>query len=311
MKVLFFGTPDIAAASLAALCEHGYHVVGAVTQPDKPQGRSMRMTPPAVKEYALQHNIRVYQPVTLKDGALLPVLQELEPDVIVVIAYGKILPEYILNYPKYGCINIHASLLPKLRGAGPIQWAIINGERETGVTTMYMEKGLDTGDMILDKRIAIGPDETAGELFDRMCALGAEVILETLPLVERGEAPRRPQCEEEASYAPMLDKKLARIDFQKDAQTLKNQIRGMNPWPVAYTSYGAKKLKIFSADVVEGPHLAPGEALSAQGKLLIGCGDGRALAVTRLQLEGARAMDAQAFLAGHPIAEPMMLGTEE
>lgn len=308
MRVLFFGTPEIAVGSLRALVEANYEVVGVVTQTDKPQGRKMVLTAPPVKEYALQNGLPVFQPETLKNEAFLPLLQKLKPDVIVVIAYGKKLPKYVLDYPKHGCINIHASLLPHLRGAGPIQWSIIGGDEETGVTTMYMAEGIDTGDMILKLKTPIDPEETAGELYDRMSELAAESILKTLDLVQKGTISAEPQKEEDASYAPMLDKKMAELDFSKAAQELKNQIRGMNPWPVAHTFFEGKKLKFFSASVKEEPVLAPGYALGTLEGLAIGCGDGKTLVAKHVQLEGSRAMEAASFLAGHPIKTPKKLG---
>ena len=321
MRILFFGTPDIAAETLEALCNAGYDICGVVTQPDKRQGRKMELKFSAVKTAALRRGLPVYQPERLKGGELRPVLEKLQPDLLLVIAYGRILPEYVLQFAPYGAINLHASILPKYRGAGPIQWAVINGERETGITVMQMDSGLDTGDILYLKKTPIGRDETAGELFDRMSNLAAQTILEALPKLERRELPPRKQGGEGASYAPMLSKELAQLNFVC-AEECRNKIRGMNPWPVAYTFYRGKKLKVYRAETEDGlkkaddaatpllseqksaEHDLPcGFALGTERGIAVGCEDG-VLYLTEVQLEGGKRMSAANFLMGHPMKEP-------
>ena len=252
MKIVFMGTPEFAEASLQKLLETDHQIVGVFTQPDKPKGRGYKLVAPPVKELALAYNIPVFQPQKMRDGTALEILQELQPDLIAVVAYGKILPKEILELPRYGCINVHGSLLPKYRGAGPIQWSVINGESVTGVTTMYMGEGLDTGDMILKKETPIGENETYGELHDRLKEIGAQALVETIELIEQGKAPREVQDDSLSSYAPMLDKQIARLDFTKDAQTLHNLIRGLSPWPVAHTTVDGKLLKVHRAVLADG-----------------------------------------------------------
>ena len=310
MRILFFGTPDIAVPTLRALCESEHEVCGVVTQPDRPQGRKMELRAPAVKEFALREGLAVYQPERLKGGELRPVLEELRPDILVVIAYGRILPDYVLEFAPYGAINLHASLLPKYRGAGPIQWAVISGEKETGVTVMQMDSGLDTGDMLYTVSTEIGAEETAGELFERMAPLCARALLEALPQIERRTLTPKKQDEREASYAPMLSKKAAELSFES-AERCKNQIRGMNPWPVAYTHFRGEKLKVFTARTGEElccagealPELLPGHALGTSAGIAVGCEDG-VLFLTEVQLPGGKRMGAEAFLMGHPIERP-------
>lgn len=300
MKIVFMGTPEFAVAPLQALLEQGYEVAGVFTQPDKPKGRGYQMAFPPVKEVAIEHQIPVYQPTTLKDGAALSILQEIHPDLIVVVAYGKILPVDILELPRYGCINVHASLLPKYRGAGPIQWSILNGEIETGVTTMYMAEGLDTGDMILKKSTPILPDETADELHDRLSAIGAEVLLETIPLLVSGKAPREKQDDRLSCYAPMLSKELSKIDFTQPAAKIHNQIRGLSSWPAAYLLLGGKRLKVYRSKLAEGYSGQPGILLDNK-RMIVGCGDGKAIELTEVQLEGSKKMMAADFLRGRQL----------
>lgn len=297
MKIVFMGTPEFAVAPLQALLEQGYEVAGVFTQPDKPKGRGYQMAFPPVKEVAIEHQIPVYQPTTLKDGAALSILQEIHPDLIVVVAYGKILPVDILELPRYGCINVHASLLPKYRGAGPIQWSILNGEIETGVTTMYMAEGLDTGDMILKKSTPILPDETADELHDRLSVIGAEVLLETIPMLVSGKAPREKQDDSLSCYAPMLSRELSKIDFTQPAAKIHNQIRGLSSWPAAYLVLGGKRLKVYRSKLAEGYSGQPGILLDNK-QLIVGCGDEKAIELTEVQLEGSKKMMAADFLRG-------------
>ncbi|WP_094546477.1 methionyl-tRNA formyltransferase [Petroclostridium xylanilyticum] len=304
MKILFMGTPEFAVPCLDMLVNEGYNVIGAVTQPDKPKGRGHKLSQPPVKEYAVSKGIPVFQPSNLKNGSFKDDLENLNPDLIVVVAYGKILPKYILDYPKYGCINVHASLLPKYRGAGPIQWCIINGEKETGITTMYMDEGMDTGDMILKKKISIGEDETAGELHDRLSVLGAEVLKETVGLLEKGPIPREPQPHHEATYAPMLDKSISRINWSKPAIEIKNLVRGVNPWPVAYTYYKDQCMKVWSVDIEECcTDEVPGTILKYINNkgLAVKAGDKYCIIIKEVQFEGGKRMGIDEYLRGHSI----------
>ena len=302
MKIVFMGTPEFAEASLQKLLETDHQIVGVFTQPDKPKGRGYKLVAPPVKELALAHNIPVFQPQKMRDGTALDILQELQPDLIAVVAYGKILPKEILELPRYGCINVHGSLLPKYRGAGPIQWSVINGESVTGVTTMYMGEGLDTGDMILKKETPIGENETYGELHDRLKEIGAQALVETIELIEQGKAPREVQDDSLSSYAPMLDKQIARLDFTKDAQTLHNLIRGLSPWPVAHTTVDGKLLKIHRAVLADGKG-QPGEVIDSK-KFIVACKEG-ALELLEVQLEGGKRMKGEDFLRGR---KPKKLG---
>lgn len=302
MKIVFMGTPEFAEASLQKLLETDHQIVGVFTQPDKPKGRGYKLVAPPVKELALAHNIPVFQPQKMRDGTALEILQELQPDLIAVVAYGKILPKEILELPRYGCINVHGSLLPKYRGAGPIQWSVINGESVTGVTTMYMGEGLDTGDMILKKETPIGENETYGELHDRLKEIGAQALVETIELIEQGKAPREVQDNSLSSYAPMLDKQIARLDFTKDAQTLHNLIRGLSPWPVAHTTVDGKLLKVHRAVLASGKG-QPGEVIDSK-KFIVACKEG-ALELLEVQLEGGKRMKGEDFLRGR---KPKKLG---
>ncbi|NLY43581.1 MAG: methionyl-tRNA formyltransferase [Clostridiaceae bacterium] len=312
MKILFMGTPEFAVPCLDMLVTKGYSVVGVVTQPDKPKGRGHKVSPPPVKEYAIKKGIPVFQPERLRDGSFDNDLRLLSPDCIVVVAYGKILPKSILDYPKYGCINVHASLLPKYRGAGPIQWAIINGEKETGITTMYMDEGMDTGDMILKKKVMIGENETAGELHDRLSVLGAEVLADTLRRIQEGTAPREPQNHSEATYAPMLTKEVGCIDWNKSAVEIKNLVRGVNPWPVAYTNYEGKRFKVWSVDIGEKCDLGvPGmiiKYIDSQG-LMVRTGDMGSIIIKEIQYEGGKKMSMEEYLRGHTIEIGKLLGS--
>ncbi len=311
MRVLFMGTPEFAVPCLNMLVEDGYNVIGVVTQPDKPKGRGRRITSPPVKEYALKKGINVYQPMKLKDEAFNNVLIELNPDIIIVVAYGKILPKYILEAPQYGCINVHASLLPKYRGAGPIQWSIINGEQETGITTMYMAEGLDTGDMIVKKQTLIDANENAGMLHDRLSQLGAETLKETLRQLENGTISRTPQCDEEATYAPMLNKTISQIDWSKTAIEIKNLVRGVNPWPVAYTQYQNELMKVWAVDMSDDSvDTTPGTIIKyvKNEGLYVKAGDERCIIIKEVQFKGARRMSIDAYVAGHSIEIGEILG---
>lgn len=302
MRVCFMGTPDFAETSLRALIDGGFDVVGVFTQPDKPVGRKQVLTPPPVKTLALQNNIPVWQPVKLRDGTAERILRELAPDVIAVVAYGRILPKAILDLPPLGCVNIHGSLLPKYRGAAPIQWAVINGEAETGVTAQYMAEALDAGDIIGVKRTPIGPEETAGELFDRLAPLGAQLLCDTLRALEKGNVARVPQDDNDATFAPPLTKELARIDFAKPGRLVVSHIRGMDPWPVATAEIGGVTFKIFKAFHTEKSVAAPPGTVLSAGKdgIELAVSDG-SVTVTQLQAPGGRRMAAGEYLRGHPL----------
>lgn len=261
--------------------------------------------PPPVKELALERGLPVYQPAKMRDGEALSILRELSPELVVVVAYGKILPKEILELPKYGCVNVHGSLLPRWRGAAPIQWSVIAGDAEGGVTTMYMAEGLDTGDMILRRATPIGPDETSDELYGRLAALGAQALSETVTLIAEGRAPREPQDDAASCYAPMLSKELAEIDFSKPAREVHNLVRGMNSWPVAHTTLGGKLLKVYRTRAAQGKG-APGELLGGKS-FTVACGEG-AVELVEIQAEGGRRMNAADYLRGHPVAAGTRLG---
>lgn len=310
MRIVFMGTPDFAVPCLQALIDNGHEVAAVVTQPDRPKGRSGKLAPPPVKELAVQHDIPVLQPEKVKTPEVVNQLKELAPEVIVVVAFGQILSQAILDIPCYGCINVHGSLLPKYRGAGPIQWSIINGDKTTGVTTMYMEKGLDTGDMILKREFDILEKDTYESLHNRMSQIGAEVLLETLQLIEKGEAPRAPQNHEEHTYAPMLDKNTGKVDWAKSAREIYNLIRGTYPWPGAYSTCMSKKFKIFNSEVFDENSINQAYGVITEvGKdyLLISCGKGY-IKVLELQFENEKRMNVEAYLRGHNIDSGTKLG---
>lgn len=308
MRIVFMGTPEFAVPCLQRLLDDGHEVVGVFTQPDKPKGRGYVLTPPPVKELAALHEIPVYQPRTLKDGQAYTDLALLQPELIVVVAYGKILPEAILQLPPKGCINVHASLLPKYRGAAPIQWSVLNGEKVTGVTTMYMAAGIDTGDMLKKEETPIGPDETAGELHDRLSVMGADLLSKTL--AELASISPVPQNHQACTYAPMLDKKLSDINWNKSAQEVHNQIRGLSPWPTAMTWLEGKKMKIHRSKLSERADAPAGTVVSST-PLLVVCGDGRTVELTEVQFEGGKRMSAQDFVRGHQIPQGTLLKSKE
>ena len=296
MRVFYMGTPDFAVPTLQALIDSEHEVVGVFSQPDRPKGRGYKMVPPPVKELAMAHDIPVWQPTKMRDGTALAILKECDPDVIVVAAYGRILPKDMLELPRYGCINVHASLLPKYRGAGPVQWSVINGEETTGVTTMFMGEGLDTGDMLETAETPIGKEETAGELMDRLALLGAELLLSTLKKLEEGTAVRRVQDESLATYAPMLKKQDGALDFARPAKELDWLIRGVAPWPSAYTYLDGKLFKVHKAIPLTGMTGEPGTWADGK-KLIVYCGEG-ALELVEIQPEGGKRMRAEDFLRG-------------
>lgn len=310
MRVVFMGTPDFAVPVLEALTESKHEVVAVVTQPDKRKGRGKEMQYTPVKAAALNHGIEVYQPAKVKDEEFQNVLRDINADVIVVVAFGQILPPSIIHMPKYGCINVHASLLPKYRGAAPIQWAVIDGEKETGITTMQMDEGLDTGDMMLKEVVSVDKKETGGSLHDKLAACGGKIILETLQKVEDGTVTYTKQDDSKSNYAKMLDKNLGKIDFTKKAVEIERLIRGLNPWPSAYTKLNGKTLKIWDADVLEGENETPGKIVNiTKDQIWISTGEG-ILAVNELQLEGKKRMNTEDFLRGYKM-ENAVLGMEE
>lgn len=318
-KVVFMGTPDFAVGTLQALIDSAEYEVQAVfTQPDKPKGRgkAVQMTP--VKEVAVEAGIPVYQPVKIREPQWLEVLEELKPDAIIVVAFGQIIPKTILNLPQHGCINVHASLLPMYRGAAPIQWAVINGDEESGVTTMQMDEGLDTGDMILKEVVKLAADETGGSLFDKLSATGAKLLIRTLDAINEGTAQYEKQpAESPTPYAAMLTKQDGAIDWTKSAGSIECLIRGMNPWPSAYTKFRGKTLKIWAADVentekeeVSGGKVLPGTMIEVtKTSMKVQTGKG-ILSIKELQLEGKKRMEIDAFLRGYPVEAGETLGQE-
>lgn len=295
------GTPDFARTILESLVADGHEVCGVFTQPDKPRNRN-KVTPSPVKEYALTQNIPVFQPVTMRDGTALADFAALKPDLVVVAAYGRILPEEMLAVPPRGCINVHASLLPRYRGSAPINWAILNGEKETGVTIMHMAKECDTGDMILMKTQPIRPEETAEELFSELAVLGTQALREVLAQIESGIATRTPQTESEATYAPMLSRALSPIDWTRTSTQLIDQIRGLIPWPCASASIGGVNMKIFSAEPSGETKESAGTLYARKGGIEAACGDGKSILITQLQPDGGKRMAANAYLNGRRIA---------
>lgn len=309
MRIVFMGTPSFAVPSFEAILAHGDEVVCVYTQPDKPKGRGHRVLPPPVKVAAMAHDIEVRQPTTLRDAEVQAQLQALEPDLIVVVAYGKILPKEVLDIPPMGCINVHGSLLPQYRGAGPIQWSILNGETVTGITTMYMGEGLDTGDMLLKDETAIGADETADELYDRLSVLGAQTLANTLDGLVAGSLTPKVQDDSQSSYAPMLSRDLCAIDFTKPAPLIHNQIRGLSSWPCAITTLDGKRLKVYKSTLASGNGVA-GTVIDEKN-FTVACGDNTAITLLEVQVEGSKRMKAVDYLRGRPIARLTLLGKEE
>lgn len=303
MKILFMGTPEFAVPSLRALVEAGHEICGVFTQPDKPKNRGMKLFPTPVKEYALSKDIPVFQPQKLRDGTALQLVHELNPQLIAVAAYGRILPDDILEYPSYGCINVHSSLLPKYRGAAPINWAVLNGEQETGVTIMHMASQLDAGDIIDTVKTPIGPNELVTELYDRLAELGGELLVQVVAAIGAGSATRTPQDHSKATLAPMLSRELSPVDWGRTAREIHNQVRGLIPWPAAVTTLNGVRCKLFVTQVLkEQTCRAPGSVLSAgkQG-IQMACGGGTVLLIEELQADGGRRMRAADYLRGHPI----------
>lgn len=303
MRIVFMGTPDFASASLKKLIDERFAVVGVFTQPDKPKGRGMELCASPVKELALENGLPVFQPVKMRDGTALAQIKALEPDILVVVAYGRILPDDILAVPKYGAINVHGSLLPKYRGAAPIQWAVLNGDKITGVTTMYLASEMDTGDIIYTAETEIGEYETSGELFDRLKDMGAELLVKTLRDIDAGIAPRTPQDHSKASYVTMLDKSICPIDWNKTPREVLKHIYGLQPWPVATMELEGKTVRVFAAKYTDGKtEKVPGAVVSTdKGGLEIACAGGETLLITELQAPGKKRMGAEDYLRGHQI----------
>ncbi len=307
MRIVFMGTPEFSVPCLARLLRDGHDVAGVFTQPDKPKGRGNILTPPPVKAFALEHGIPVFQPRTMRDGEAVRILEELQPELIVVTAFGKILPAEVLDFPKYGCINIHASLLPRYRGAAPIQWAVLNGETVTGVTSMQMDVGLDTGDMLLRRETPIGENMTAGELHDVLSELGAQVLTETLTALQDGTLQPEKQDDALSNYAPMLTKELSALDFTLPAQQVHNRIRGLSPWPTATLRVGGKTLKVHRSVLCGDTGGKPGEVIESGKRFVVSCGDGRCVELLTVQAEGKKAMAAADYLRGSPLSPGTIL----
>ena len=313
MKIVFMGTPEFAVPSLKALVGAGHEICGVFTQPDKPKNRGMKLQEPPVKEYALSIGLPVFQPAKVRDGEALGILQALNPDLIAVAAYGKILPVDILALPRLGCVNVHSSLLPKYRGAAPINWAILNGEDETGVTIMYMAEGMDTGDILTQAKTPIGLNENAAQLFVRLADIGAGLLVETVAALEAGKVSPVPQDSARASYAPMLSKEQSPLDWTRSARQLHDHVRGLYPWPSALMVLDGIRCKVLQTALAgESGGKTPGTVLQADKKgLLVACGDGQALDILELQPNGKKAMSSPAFLLGHPVSLGTILTKQE
>lgn len=303
MRIVFMGTPDFAAESLKKLIEKKYDIAAVFTQPDKPKNRGMQLAFSPVKELAIENDIPVYQPTKLRDGTAFEIIKKLNPDILVVVAYGRIIPDDILGIPKYGAINVHGSLLPKYRGSAPIQWAVLNGDKVTGVTTMYLASEMDTGDVIYTSETEIGEFETSGELFDRLMVMGAELLDKTLQDIEAGIAPRNPQNHDEASYVTMLDKSISPIDWSKAPREIIKWIYGLQPWPVATMQINGGTFKVFAAEYTDNTtNREHGSIVSADKKgIEVACGNGKTLLITEIQAPGKKRMKAADYLLGHPI----------
>lgn len=301
MDIVFMGTPEFAVPCLERLIADKHNVKGVFTQPDKPKGRGHKMQFPPVKQCAVNAGIPVFQPEKMRDGEALSIIEQLNPELIIVVAYGKILPAEILNFPKFGCINMHASVLPAYRGAAPIQWCVLNGEKESGVTAMQMDTGLDTGDMLLTKTVEIGPDDTAGDLHDKLSVLGAQVMSETIDKLISGDLNPVKQDDSLSNYAPMLTKELCPVNWNDDAIKVHNKVRGLSPWPVATAKWTDKNIKIHKTSVASEAAGLPGEVIASDKNLLVCCGNGTCIEIVTLQLEGKKAMSAADFLRGNPI----------
>lgn len=309
MRIAFMGTPDFSVDCLKALVESKHEVVGVFCQPDKPVGRKQELTPPDVKVEALKHNLKIFQPVTLKNGKGVEILEDIKPDLVVVVAYGKILPHDFLVYPKYGCINIHASILPKYRGASPIHFAVLNGDEETGVTAMQMDDGLDTGDILHIKRCPVGINDTTERMYEIMAPLGAQTLMETIEMLENGQLNPVKQDDSLSSKVGLLTREMSAIDWSKSAFEIHNKIRGLYSWPGASTTLNGKTLKIHSAVLSEKTaNNKVGEVVDSNGRLIVACGDGKCIELKTVQLEGKKRMEVSAFLNGYSVEKGTVLG---
>lgn len=309
MKIAFMGTPDFSVDCLKALVESKHEVVGVFCQPDKPVGRKQELTPPDVKVEALKHNLRIFQPTSLKNGKGVEILEEIRPDLVVVVAYGKILPHDFLAYPKYGCINIHASILPKYRGASPIHFAVLNGDEETGVTAMQMDDGLDTGDILHIKKCPIGINDTTERMYEIMAPLGAETLMETIDMLEKGQLNPVKQDDSLSSKVGLLTRDMSAVDWSKSAFEIHNKIRGLYSWPGASTTLNGKTLKIHSAVLSDKTaNNKVGEVVDSNGRLVVACGDGKCIELKTVQLEGKKRMEVSAFLNGYSVEKGTVLG---
>ena len=307
MRVVYMGTPDFAVKPLEALISNNYEVVGVFTQPDKPVGRKAVLTPPPVKVVAENNNIPVFQPDSLKNGEGVKILEILKPDVVIVVAYGKILPKDFLAFAKYGCINIHGSILPEYRGAAPIQWSVLDGKEFAGVTSMQMNEGLDTGDILLVEKTKIQENETSGDLYERLTVLGADVLLKTLNAIKNNSLNPQKQDDNKSSYAKMLDKSLSKIDWNLSAQEVHNKIRGLDPWPVALTRFDGKNLKLFRSRLLnEEYNKSAGTVIKSKDGIVVVCGDKKAVLITEVQLEGKKRMSASDFSRGANLSDGMI-----
>ena len=309
MRIAFMGTPDFSVDCLKALVASDHEIVGVFCQPDKPVGRKQELTPPDVKVEALKHGLKVFQPVSLRNGKGTEILKEINPELVVVVAYGKILPHDFLEYPKYGCINIHASILPKYRGASPIHYAVLNGDEETGVTAQQMNDGVDTGDILHIKKCPIGINDTTERMYEILAPLGAETLMETIEMLENGELNPIVQDESQATHVGLLTRDMSTIDWDKSAFEVHNKIRGLYSWPGTSTSLNGKTLKIHSAVLSDKKgNNKPGEVIDSNGRLIVCCGDGKCVELKTVQLEGKKRMEVSAFLNGYPIEKGTVLG---
>lgn len=308
MNIVFMGTPDFAVPCLEELINAGHNVSAVFTQPDKPVGRKQILTPPEVKVCALEHNIPVYQPKKIKGSNTLEIINDVNPDVIIVVAYGKILPKEILEAARFGCINVHASILPYYRGAAPIQWAVLNGDKETGVTIMQMDEGLDTGDILYLEKTEIGENETSAELFDRLSVIGAKALIKTLVELENGKIISQKQPDIETTYASMINKSMCNIDWNNSAKDVHNQVRGLQTWPVAITTINGKNLKIHKTVHCDKKGSNAGQIVDINDNIVVCCGDGNCLEILEVQLEGKKRMETKAFLQGNKLQVGTILG---
>lgn len=309
MKIAFMGTPDFSVACLKALVESEHEIVGVFCQPDKPVGRKQIMTPPDVKVEALKHDLKIFQPVSLRNGKGVEILEEIKPDLVVVVAYGKILPKEFLDYPKYGCINVHASILPKYRGASPIHFAVLNGDEITGVTVQQMDEGVDTGDILRIETVSIGINDTTEYMYEVLAPLGAKAMLDTIDLIEKGQLEPIKQDEALATHVGLLSREISNIDWNCSAFEIHNKVRGLYSWPGASTMLSGKTLKLHSTVLSDKKgHNIPGEVVEASDKLIVACGDNCCIEITELQLEGKKRMPSGAFLNGYKLEKGTVLG---